>query len=412
MIKASIISIGNELLNGQTVDTNSSYLSGRLLSIGIPTVSRYTVGDDIELIIKALKSASGDGDVILITGGLGPTDDDITRQGLAKFLGVELQLQDELLKKIRNYFVKRELEMPENNKIQAYLPAGAKALANNLGTAPGIMAETIHKGFYAMPGVPSEMKAMFEESVFTELKKNTSEQAIVVKRLKCFGAGESKIAEMMGNVMNRQRNPLINCTVQTGVVTLHIIATAKTRNQAEQMAGKDEEMLKELLGSLIYGTGEQNLAEVVGLKLAEKKKTIAVAESCTGGLLAKMLTDISGASNYFTYGWVTYNNEAKISQLGVPAELIDKYGAVSEKVAESMSLGAKKRAGTDYAIGITGIAGPTGGSKEKPVGLVYISVASDNNCDTKRFIFSHDRDFIRLRTAQTALNILRLKLCD
>ena len=210
--------------------------------------------------------------------------------------------------------------------------------------------------------------------------------------------------------MQRGRNPLINCTVEYGVVTLHIIATAKDKNKARQMAENDEKSLRNTLGNLVYGTGEQTLAEVVGEKLARNKKTLAVAESCTGGTLAKLLTDIPGASRYFTYGWVTYSNRAKISELGVPADLIDKYGAVSEQVAQAMAQGARRKAGTDFAIAITGIAGPAGGSEQKPVGLVYVSVDSDSGCETERYIFSHDRDFIRLRAAQTALNMLRLQL--
>ena len=410
MRKASIISIGNELLIGQTVDTNASYLSGELLSIGIPVVSSYTVADDIDLIVRALNLASSDAELVLTTGGLGPTDDDLTRQAFAKFLGTELQLQNELLQKIQNLFAKRNMQMPEKSKAQAYIPAGAKALANNLGTAPGIIAQVKSKLLIAMPGVPSEMKQMFEESVVGELKRFATEQALVMRKLKCFGAGESDIAELLGSLCQRDRNPLINCTAKHGVITLYIIATAKDKIQAQQMAEKDEELLRNMLGELIYGTGEQTLAEVVGQKLAQQKKTIAVAESCTGGTLAKLLTDIPGASRYFTHGWVTYSDSAKNSELGIEADLIERHGAVSDQVAEAMAQGARKRAGTDFAIGVTGIAGPTGESVQNPIGLVYISVDSDSGCETKRFIMAGDRDFIRLRTAQTALNMLRLKL--
>jgi len=257
------------------------------------------------------------------------------------------------------------------------------------------------------------MKQMFEESVFAELKRFVPESqqvGIVVRKLRCFGTGESTIAELLGPLMQRDRNPLINCTAQHGVITLHIVAKAKDKDKAEQMAEKDEKLLTELLGELIYGRGERTLAEVVGEKLTRQKKTIAVAESCTGGTLAKLLTDIAGASRYFTYGWVTYSNIAKISELSVEADLIEKYGAVSGRTAEAMARGARKRAGTDFAIGITGIAGPSGGSEQKPVGLVYISVDSSDGCETTRFILSGDRDSIRLRAAQTALNMLRLKL--
>ena len=410
MKKASIISIGDEILNGQTVSTNAAYLSRSLLSISIPVVSSYIIGDDVDSIVRTLNLASDDADIVLLTGGLGPTDDDLTRQSLAKFLGVELQFENELLQKIQDFFIRRNLQMPANNKVQAYIPAGTKAVVNNLGTAPGIMVQIKGKPLIAMPGVPAEMKRMFEESVFAELKRLASRQTVVVRKLNCFGTGESNVAELLGPVMQRGRNPLINCTSQCGVITLHIIATAKDKNKAQQMAEKDEKLLAELFGKLVYGRGDQTLGEVVGGKLAHQKKTIAVAESCTGGCLAKLLTDIPGSSRYFMYGWVTYSNAAKTSELGVKADLIEKHGAVSEQVAEAMAKGARKRAGTDFAIGITGIAGPTGGSEQKPVGLVYIAIDSDNNCETKRFIISGDRESIRLRAAQTALNMLRLKL--
>ena len=299
--------------------------------------------------------------------------------------------------------------MAERNKIQAYIPAGAKALAN-IGTAPGIMVELKGKLIFALPGVPMEMKQMFAESVLPQLERLAGGQAVVVKKLKCFGAGESTIAEMLGTMMQRGRNPLINCTASSGIITLHIIATAENKEKAQQMAEKDEKLLRNMLGELIYGQNDQSLAEVVGEKLIRQGKTIAVAESCTGGLLSKLLTDVPGSSKYFACGWITYSNEAKISQLDVHADLIQQHGAVSEQVARAMAIGARNKAGTDYAIGITGIAGPTGGTEQKPVGLVYIGVDSENGCYTEQFLLSGNRRFIRLRAAQTVLNLLRLKL--
>jgi competence/damage-inducible protein CinA-like protein len=409
MKKASIVSIGNELLSGETVNSNAAHLSAELLTAGIPVITTYAIGDEIDSIVRALKRACADANVVIVTGGLGPTDDDLTRQAMAKFLGVELQLRDDLLEKIQQFFTGRGLPMSEKNKIQAYIPAGAEALPN-VGTAPGIRAEAHDKLFFALPGVPMEMERMFAESVLPELRALADGQAVVVRKLKCFGAGESTVAELLGGMMQRGRNPLINCTVRSGVITLHIVASAKNTQEADQMAATDERTLRSVLGELVYGTADQSLAEVVGEKLAQQRKTVAVAESCTGGLVAKMLTDVPGASRYFTHGWVTYCNEAKIGELGVPAELLGRYGAVSEQVVQSMAQGARKRAGTDLAIGITGIAGPSGGTEQKPVGLVYISVDSSTGCETKRCLFSHDRRFVRLRTAQTALNMLRLKL--
>jgi len=410
MKKASIISVGNELLGGLIVNTNAAYLGRRLLSIGISTVSCYTVGDEIDLIVEALGLAAGQADIVLVTGGLGPTDDDVTRQGLAKFMGVELEFRDELLRQISEFFTSRKIKMAGKNKIQAYIPAGARALANNLGTAPGIMAEYEGKIFVCLPGVPSEMKQMFAESIVEKLGQSGGGQVVVIRKLHCFGTGESVIAEKLGDLMRRDRNPLINCTVSGGVITLHIVATAKDKSGADEMTEKDRSELREILGDLVYGEDEQTLAEVVGVKLRERKETLAVAESCTGGLIGKLLTDVPGSSDYFTCGWVTYSNEAKVRELGVDKGLIEKHGVVSKEVACAMAKGAREKAGTDFGIGVTGIAGPGGGSKQKPIGLVYIVVDTVGQRDVQRYIFSHLREHIRLRASLAALNMLRLRL--
>jgi len=410
MKTASIISIGNEILSGHTVDTNAAYLSGRLLSVGISTKSFYTVGDDADSIKRALALAEADGDIVLATGGLGPTDDDVTRQGFAEFLGVKLQFQDGLSEKIRDFFSRLGLMMPATGKVQAYIPAGARAVDNNIGTAPGIGVEKQGKLFYALPGVPTEMEKMFEQSVLPALSPLAENQAVVVRKLRCFGTGESNIAQILGPVMQRGRNPQVNSTAGFGVITLHIISTAKDKTQARQMADDDEKVLRQRLGELGFAAGEQNLAQVVGERLSKENKTIAVAESCTGGILAGMLTDAPGASRYFTHGWVTYSNDAKTSELGVSSEMIEQFGAVSEQVARAMARGARGAAGADYAVGITGIAGPTGATEQKPAGLVYISIDCDKICVTERLVFSGDRSDVRIRAANTALNMLRLQL--
>ena len=405
MKKASIVTIGNEILAGLTVDTNAAFLAIELQNIGIPVISSYSVGDEIDGIVKKLDIASTEADIVIVTGGLGPTDDDVTRQAFAKFLGVKLEYREELFQIIRDYFKSRNFPMPEKNRIQAYIPAGAESIPN-IGTAPGILARQYGKLLAALPGVPREAEKMFD-SIVPELKKFAGTQAVEARRLKCFGAGESAIAEMLGNMMERGKNPLINCTVHEGVITLHIVAEAEDQEKAMQMCKEEEKKLRDILGDLVYGKTDETLAGVVGAELFQQKKTVATAESCTGGLLAKMLTDISGASNYFTYGWITYSNDAKIAELGVKTELINKYGAVSEQVAGAMARGARSRAGTDYAIAITGIAGPTGGTEQKPVGLVFISVAYEGGFETKQYFFTFGREFIRLRAAMTALNMLR-----
>lgn len=410
MKKASIISIGNEIITGHIVDTNAAYLSGMLITVGIPTVGVQQVGDEINLMVRAMRQAAEVSDVIIITGGLGPTDDDITREAVAKYLGAPLELRADLLNYIAAFFDRRGIAMPQINKRQAYIPAGAEPLENPLGTAPGIIARQDGKIIAVMPGVPSEMKRMFEESVLPQLREFSGGQIILVRKLKCFGVGESVLAQMLGDMMDRGRNPQINCTVSFGVITLHIIASAADSSQAQQMVEKDEMHLRDILGEFVYGEGGQTLGEAAGRLLVQQKKTLAIAESCTGGLAAKLITDAQGSSRYFKAGWITYSNEAKTAELGVPAAMILQYGAVSEPVAAAMAKGARHRAGADFALSITGIAGPDGGSEQKPVGLVYIGVASADDCCVNKYVFSHDREFIRLRAAQTALNLLRLKM--
>lgn len=405
--QASIISIGNEVLSGHTVDTNAAYIERQLRLIGVPTASSYTVADLQPAIVRALRLAAEEADIVIATGGLGPTDDDLTREGFAEFLGVELELREDLLVRINEMFQRRGVPMVRKNAGQARIPKGADVVPNEWGTAPGIVAEKDGKVLFALPGVPREMEQMLAASVLPRLRALAPSQAVVVRRLRCFGAGESTIAEMIGDAMLRDHNPQVNCTAQTGVITLEIVATTQTVAEAENLAQRQEAALRGMLGPLIYGVGEETLAEVVGRQLQRQGKTLAVAESCTGGLLAKLITDVPGASRYFTRGWVTYSNEAKIDELGVPPELIARHGAVSEQVAQAMARGARAQAGADCAIGITGIAGPDGGTDEKPVGLVYVCADFEGQVHTVRQVFPWERSYVRLRAAQTALDTLR-----
>jgi nicotinamide-nucleotide amidase len=410
MKKAAIISIGNELMTGQIVDSNAAWLSSRMIGLGVPTVHICQIGDDIDVIAGAISDAAAKAEIIIITGGLGPTDDDLTRQGIARFMETELELRQDLLEHIENFFSRRNIAMPKMNRIQACIPKGAGEIPNHTGTAPGIFAQYRGKVIAAMPGVPAEMKLMFDEFVAHRIEGFAAGQAIFVRKLKCFGAGESQLAEMLGDMMNRSRNPQVNCTVHFGVITLHIIAAATAKKIAQEMAQKDEAQIRSLLGDLVFGAEEDTLSQVLGEELAKRGRTVAVAESCTGGLIAKLITDIPGSSRYFTYGWVTYANEAKIDQLGVDPGPIKEHGAVSEEVAGAMAIGAQRKAGSDYAISVTGIAGPDGGTETKPVGLVYIGIASKADCQVHKFIFPHARELMRFRAAQTALNLLRLKI--
>ncbi len=400
---AGIIAIGNELLSGHTVDTNTAYLGRELLLADAQVTRHWTVPDELDAIAEALTLGTQSCDVILVTGGLGPTDDDITRQALAEFLGVDLELHEDLLVQLRQFFDARGYPMPERNEIQAYLPVGCDVLPNEMGTAPGIRATCEGVPVYVLPGVPKEMKAMFQAVVRPELLA-LSGHKIVVKKLKCFGVGESALVSKLGRKMRRGRNPLINCTVDFGVITLHVIGSGATLQEAHALVEQDESYIRRTLGDLVYGESDDTFAHVIGRVLHQSKGTLAVAESCTGGLLAKMITDVPGSSGFFRQGWVTYCNESKMQQLGVSKKLLNRFGAVSEPVAEAMALGALEKSGAQHAISVTGIAGPTGGTESKPVGLVFIGTASEQGCHVKKYLLTRDRASIRLRAAQSALH--------
>lgn len=404
MKSAGIISVGNELLSGQTVDTNTAYLGRELLCADVQVTRHWTVPDDLDAIAEALTLATQSCSVVLVTGGLGPTDDDVTRQALASFLGVDLELREDLLKELRRFFKSRGYPMPQRNEIQAHIPAGSQVIPNDRGTAPGIKA--VFKGVpvYAMPGVPNEMKAMLDRVIKPELLA-VSGHKIVVKKLKCFGVGESALVSMLGRKMRRGRNPLINCTVDLGVITLHVIGSGTTLQEAEFLVEQDLVFLHKTLGDLVFGEADETFGHVIGRILHERHETLAVAESCTGGWVAKLITDVPGSSGFFKQGWVTYSNESKV-QLGVPKKILETFGSVSEPAAEALALGVLKKSGAQHAISVTGIAGPTGATDSKPVGLVFIGTASEQGCEVKKYLFTRDRASIRLRAAQSALHQL------
>jgi len=411
---AVIISIGDELVLGQTVDTNSAWLSQQLLPLGITVAEHITVGDDQNAIVAALQRVQTQADIILVTGGLGPTKDDLTRSALAQLLNVELELHQPSLDRIKHFFDLRGRTMSSANDIQALIPKGCEVIDNNLGTAPGIFAHLKNALAFFLPGVPNEMSGMFETVVKDKLHSLLSleavKQVIVCRILRIFGTGESNVAEMLGELMDRGCNPLVNCTVAQGIISLRILAQAPDESSAAHLIEPVEQEIRRRLGNLIFGADDDSLASVVGGLLREQRATLAVAESCTGGLLAKELTDIPGSSDYFSAGWITYCNEAKTSFLNVDPDLIQQHGAVSEPVARSIAQNARSLAQTDYALSLTGIAGPTGGTQEKPLGLVYIALADKNDVQVTRNIFPGDRPGIRRRAAYTALNLLRLKI--
>lgn len=420
MTSAIILSIGDELVLGQTVDTNSAWLSQQLAAIGVRLAAHATVPDDQIGIERAIRSAAADCDILLISGGLGPTEDDLTRQALAGVLGVPLEINDEALKTLTAFFRFLKREMAPSNRIQAMLPRGTSMIENICGTAPGIAAEVVspeagpqtsHKcRVFVMPGVPKEMKAMFSGRILPELREAGGGAAIVSRTLHTFGQGESNIGEMLGELMKRGRNPSVGTTVAGGVVSIRVNSYFESRERAAAELEGTVELCRAKLGDLIYGEDEQSLAGVVAGMLKRSGQTVCTAESCTGGLLAKYLTDVAGSSSYFKYGWITYANEAKTQMLGVDPVTLGEHGAVSEQVVDEMAKGARARAAADLSLSISGIAGPDGGTAAKPVGTVCIALAHGDGTVARTFRISGDREFVRERSAKLALTMLRFHL--
>jgi nicotinamide-nucleotide amidase len=415
-MNAVIISVGNELMLGQTVDTNAAWLSRELTALGITIKEHITVGDEVLAINECLHRAGEKAEVVLTTGGLGPTKDDLTRIALAQMLGGALRLHQPSLDRIKEFFAARGgTEMPKANQVQAMFPADCEVLENDLGTAPGIQAQVGQATGFFLPGVPQEMKHIFERQVKNKLQHLAAQKGvkgvIITRTLYTVGVGESKIADRLGHMMEPKRNPLINSTAGSGKVSLHI--TARSANEVEALCliePVEREIIRRL-GDAVYGiNGDGKLAGIVGQLLRENKKTLAAAESCTGGMLSEELTDIPGSSDYFKCGWVVYSNQAKVGLLEVEANVIEQFGAVSEPVARQLAGNARRIGQTDYGIGITGIAGPGGDSDDKPVGLVFIGVARGDEVSVNRYIFPGDRNMVRQRTVNTALDMLRRKL--
>jgi len=409
-MKADIISIGDEILYGQIADTNSTFIAEKLSGEGIEVVFSTNVGDDISRIAEAFDAAKSRADVIIATGGLGPTSDDLTKKAIVKVFKRKLVFHEKILKEIEKSFEKRGQSMPKINQNQALLPQGAKPLANRWGAAPGIFIEEGNTLFFALPGVPQEMKWMLESEVLPILRSNKPETFVIHRKLRTTGIPESAIYEKIEGLIDPKGDVKIAFLPSHQGVDIRLTATPKQAVEGEAKIEELEKKIREILGTYVYGTDDQVLEEVVGNLLSEKGKTIAVAESCTGGLIGAKFTNISGSSEYFERGVVTYSNQAKMELLGVPPETIEKYGAVSEEVAILMAEGVGKLAKTDYGLSATGIAGPTGGTPEKPVGLVYIGFAHENDSFAQKFQFAEDRLTNRERAAQAALNMVRLFL--
>ncbi len=406
---AIILSIGDELVSGLTVNTNATWLSGQLSAIGISTVRHVTVGDDQNAIAAAIRETCGQCPLVLISGGLGPTLDDVTREALADALGTYLVEDAAALAQLEAFFQRIHRPMAPSNRRQAQRPQTGRCMPNSCGTAPGIFVSTSSTDIFVVPGVPSEMQAMFTESILPRLGQHSKDMVTRTYRLNTFGIGESVLGQRIADLMVRGANPSIGTTVHEGVVSVRIYARGSAA-QANAMVEEARGKIIHRLGQVIFSEQEQTLEDALAVLLNKYGSTIAVAESCTGGLLAQMLTSIPGSSSYFQRGWVTYSNRSKIEDLGVPPELLQTPGAVSEPVAMAMAQGALRRAGSQWALSITGIAGPEGGTDEKPVGLVYIGLAGPEGTIVRRNVFTGDRGGIRRRSAQMAMTILRLHL--
>lgn len=413
---AAVLAIGDELVLGQTVDTNSAWVSEQLARIGVPVLYHQTVADEMTAIVDAFIHASQRVDFLIISGGIGPTEDDLTRQALAHAMGVGLKTDERALENLKKWFEGRGKPMAERNRVQVLCPEGATMIDNSCGTAPGIRAHLNQANIWVTPGVPREMKAMFNDSILPELKEHAGQTGVILTtKLNTFGAGESNVAEMLGDLMTRDANPKVGTTVANGIVSIRVRSEFDTPNEAEQALLAKLEELKAVLGPLVFGRDEETIELDVFRLLQEKQMTLATAESCTGGLIGKMITDLPGSSAVYAGGWVTYTNEMKQAELGVPEKTITEHGAVSGETVEAMAQGALTESDASVSLAISGIAGPGGGTEAKPVGTIWIALGYRNDAGelaTKALCVNlpGNRQSIRDRAAKCALQLLRLHL--
>lgn len=373
-MKTAILSVGTEILFGQIVNTNTVYLSQQMNMMGFDVMYHYTVGDNPKRVEEMIDLAFQDCDLILTTGGLGPTQDDLTKEVACKALDDELVMMDDVLEEITKYFKTLGREMTENNKKQAVMPSRATVFHNDAGTAPGFALEKDGKYIVCMPGPPREMTRMFQKSVVPFLQ-SMSQGALYYRQIRFFGIGESMLETQLMDLIDQQTDPTLATYAKEGECSLRIASKRDTEKEAKQAVDDMLEQVKERVGHYIYSCDNEELAQVVAGKLMEKNLTLSSAESCTGGMFASTMTDIPGISQCFDRGLVTYSNQAKMEELGVSAQTLETYGAVSEETALEMVEGLQRVSGSDVCVSVTGIAGPGGGTEEKPVGLVYIGFA-------------------------------------
>lgn len=405
---AAVIAIGNELLSGLSLETNSHYLIRKLKSTGIATSSVSVVGDDSEAIIRALNGLGREVNLVLVTGGLGPTHDDITMQTAADYFGSDIIYSQEAWNRIQKLFADRGISSLKNvNRNQALVPAKAELVSNMNGTAQGFKFTQGNRTYYFMPGVPAEMKKMFDEFIFPELRKQST-RSITTRIIRTTGIPESVLYQKIEDWIGKNNELAISILPRFPEVDISVSQqhNAVMTTTVEQSVRE----LSKLLGDDIFGFDEDTLESVVARQLLAHRLTIATAESCTGGLIASRLTDIPGSSGYFTQGIITYSNQSKIERLGVSEETLKMHGAVSRETAREMAQNIRKIAGTDIGLSATGIAGPDGGSPEKPLGTVFIGLSTDSKEEVFHFQYNRDRLSNKLFFSQMALNQLRLTL--
>lgn len=405
-MKVEIITTGDEIMGGVTLDTNFHWAAEKLVGLGFDLRFHTTVGDDEENITEAFRTATKRAQAVIVSGGLGPTSDDLTAAVASRFFGVPLELNSVALDMIENRFNERGYRFSEINKKQAYVPQGSKILKNFWGTAPGFQFEKEGVIFFFLPGVPKEFKAMIEEYVIPELERRSTERKKYKTRMiKTFGLRESEVAERIHGV--EREGIRIGYRPHFPEVHIRISGYADTEDEAEKLVSRTVEEIASRLSEYVFSNDEATLEEVVGKLLSQKKLTIAIAESCTGGLVSNRITNVPGSSNYFERGIVSYSNESKIEILEVPKELIESVGAVSAEVVEAMAEGIRKLAHSDIGIAISGIAGPGGGTEAKPVGTVFIGISHEKEVSSRRFQFKGTREEIKLISSEVALDRIR-----
>lgn len=403
-----LITTGSELLLGEIVNTNSAYLSWALNQAGFDIVYHTTVGDNKERMKAVMQIALARADMVITSGGLGPTLGDITKETMAELLDVPLILHEPSLDKIKCFFAHRHAHMPVNNQKQAMIPEGSHVLRNSCGTAPGILLEHDGKVIVHLPGPPHELKCMVQNELIPYLMQHYHQDAVIVSReLHTYGWGESTVDETLRDILLTQSNPTVALLARPGEILVRITAKAASKEAAQTLIDTVEEKIRARLGETIFAVDAQTMEEVVAERLLEQNKTIALAESCTGGLVSSCLTDVAGASQYLKGSVVSYSNEVKEKQLGVSSDTLLQYGAVSEPTARQMAEGVRQVIGTDLGVGITGIAGPDGGTQEKPVGTVYIAVSGAQGTIVRLCHFSGTRTTIKRLVKQAALNEIR-----